>query len=268
MGVSKQRRRVGALGGLVAAATVAGSLATAPTASANHEPIIIAHRGDAQSAPESTIAAVKKAVVKGADAVEVDVRFSRTGYPMVLHDATLDRTTTNCSGPISRYSRVQLYKCDAGGWYSAQYRGEHIPKLDQVTRVMKWNSGSAKLLLHVKTLPTLTQAKRVANSVRMNGMMGRTVIIADADSILTRMKSVGFTERGRVFGSTAGWNLGSEYMLPLGVPLDQAAIRRIHARGGKVWPVESRGLSLSTLLGADSVDGILVNRLGSVLDLL
>ena len=263
--VSQRRRRgrAGAVGLMVTAMTVA----VATPASAASGPLIIAHRGDAQSAPESTISAVKKAINKGADAIEVDVRFSRTGYPMVMHDATLDRTT-NCSGLITRYSRTQLANCDAGSWFSSAYKGERIPKLDQVVRAVAWNSSSAKILLHVKTVPTTTQAKRVANAVRMHGMTGRTVIIADTDSILAKMKTVGFTERGRVFGSSAGWNLESEYMLPLGITLDRDAIQRIHNRGGKVWPVESGGLSLATILDQDSIDGVLVNRLGSVLDLL
>lgn len=267
MGVGKQRRRLGALGGLVAAATVAGSLAAAPTASAAGSPLIIAHRGDAQSAPESTVAAVKMALAKGVDAVELDVRFSSTDYPMVLHDATLDRTT-NCSGPINRYTRPQILACDAGSKFSAAFRGERVPKLDQAVRAVRYNSSSAKMLLHVKVLPTAKQAGRIANSVRMHNMMGRTIIIADTDAILARMKTVGFTERGRVFGSPAGWNLTAEYMLPYGIPLDSAAIRRIQARGGKVYPVESRGLALSSLLGLTRLDGILVNRLGSVLNLL
>lgn len=229
--------------------------------------MVIAHRGDAQAAPESTVAAVQQAIDKGAHAIEVDVRFTRTGHPMVMHDATLDRTT-DCAGLISSYSHVELARCDAGSWFSEAYKGEKIPKLDQVVRAVRWNSSSARILLHVKTLPTTAQAKRVANAVRMHGMMGRTVIIADRDPVLAKMRTVGFTECGRVFGRAAGWASGAEYMLPVGLPLDRAAIRRVHDRGGKVWPVESPAGPLSTILATDSVDGVLVNRLGSVLHLL
>jgi hypothetical protein len=257
----------------VRASTAAAAAGKAPAAkkAARSGPMIIAHRGAADSAPESTVAAVTQAIADGVSAVEVDVRFARTGYPMVLHDATLDRTT-DCSGAISLYSRPEIARCDAGSWFSAAYAGERVPKLDQVVRAVAQGSSSAKLLLHVKTLPTTTQAKRIANSVKMHAMMGRTVIIADADSILAKMATVGFTERGRVFGSPAGWDLDAEYMLPVGTPVDSAAVRRIRDRGGKVWPVESPNLPLPSLLAdnsaAGTLDGVLVNSLDSVLNLL
>jgi glycerophosphoryl diester phosphodiesterase len=54
---------------------------------------IIAHRGASGSAPENTIAAFERAVRQGADAIELDVRLTADGVPVVLHDATLDRTT-------------------------------------------------------------------------------------------------------------------------------------------------------------------------------
>jgi len=56
-------------------------------------PLIFAHRGGAKLAPENTLAAFDRGLEAGADGLELDVRLSRDGLPVVSHDATLDRTT-------------------------------------------------------------------------------------------------------------------------------------------------------------------------------
>src|SRR3954467_7790525 len=89
-----------AAGLVLSAAAVAGSVAAGAPAMAATNHTVIAHRGDRSAAPENTIAAFRSAIEKGAEAIELDVQFSRTGYPVVIHDATLDRTTT-CSGKVS-----------------------------------------------------------------------------------------------------------------------------------------------------------------------
>lgn len=98
-------------------------------------------------------------------------------------------------------------------------------------------------------------------------MVKRTIVIADTPTILTRMRSAGFSELGLVFSTAAGWRRSYEYMVPYGVPLDARGVAATHRRGGKVWPVVARGLSLTTLLGLGSVDGVLVDRLAAALPL-
>lgn len=258
------RRASGAL--VVAAAAVAPLLTAAP-AQAVGGTTIIAHRGDKASAPESTNVAIRRAIAKGADGVEIDVRFSRTRWPVIMHDATLDRTT-NCSGAVSRRSLTQLARCDAGSWFAAAYRGERIPTLGSALETVAANSGRARVLLHVKEYPSGIKAERIRNAVNRTGMRGRVIIIADHNTILTRMRQLGFTELGRVFGSYSDWNMRWEYMIPYRVPLNRSAIADIHRRGGRVWPVEGGPNSLAGLLGLAYVDGVLVNRLTLALNLL
>jgi glycerophosphoryl diester phosphodiesterase len=85
---------------------------------------LIAHRGARAEEPENTIRAIKRAFECGADAVEVDVRLSKDGEVMVIHDETLERTT-NGVGWIKEKTLEQLRTFDAG-------RGERIPKLSDV----------------------------------------------------------------------------------------------------------------------------------------
>jgi len=92
---------------------------------------IYAHRGASAHAPENTLAAFSKALEAGADGVELDVKLTRDGKVIVLHDPTLDRTTTG-KGSYKDLGCSDLRKLDAGSWYGETWRGEKIPLLTEV----------------------------------------------------------------------------------------------------------------------------------------
>jgi glycerophosphoryl diester phosphodiesterase len=94
-------------------------------------PAIIAHRGASGAAPENTLAAFNLAVTLGADAVELDVKLSKDGVPVIMHDATVDRTT-NGSGEVRLLTLAELKKLDAGKWKGDPYIGEPVPTLEDV----------------------------------------------------------------------------------------------------------------------------------------
>ncbi len=100
----------------------------------------IAHRGASGEAPENTLAAIQTAVEKyQVDLVEIDLRLTREGIPVLLHDPTLDRTT-NGKGPVSERSLVELKRLDAGFWFDPEKKGDFhyrgkgvtIPTLEEV----------------------------------------------------------------------------------------------------------------------------------------
>ena len=91
-------------------------------------PLVIGHRGAASHAPENTLASFRAGLQAGADWIELDVRLSRDGWPMVIHDATLDRTT-NGFGPVAEATREELSALDAGVWRGPEFRGERLPDL-------------------------------------------------------------------------------------------------------------------------------------------
>jgi len=94
-------------------------------------PLVFGHRGARQAAPENTMAAFQKALAAGADGIELDVMLSADGVPVVIHDFTLDRTT-NGHGPVAEHTWAELRGLDAGSHFSAEYRGEPLPRLEQV----------------------------------------------------------------------------------------------------------------------------------------
>lgn len=100
----------------------------------------IAHRGASGEAPENTIPAIELAVQKyKVDRVEIDLRLTREGIPVVIHDRTLERTTDG-KGKIGQVSLVELKKRDAGFWFDPKGRREFpyrakgvaIPTLEEV----------------------------------------------------------------------------------------------------------------------------------------
>ena len=86
-------------------------------------PIIVAHRGNSRYAPENTLAAFREAIEIGAGAIETDLHLSADGYPVLMHDDLLDRTTSG-KGAISACSLEELRALDAGSWKSPDYCAE------------------------------------------------------------------------------------------------------------------------------------------------
>ncbi|MCY3740579.1 MAG: glycerophosphodiester phosphodiesterase family protein [Candidatus Poribacteria bacterium] len=92
--------------------------------------IRIAHRGASGSAPENTLAAFKKALEIGVDAVELDLHGTADGEIVVIHDSTLDRTT-DLHGRINETTLETIQNADAGGWFDTEFAGEPIPTLTE-----------------------------------------------------------------------------------------------------------------------------------------
>jgi glycerophosphoryl diester phosphodiesterase len=110
-------------------------------------PLFAAHRGGAALWPENSLLAFRNALALGADFLELDVHLSRDGEVMVIHDATLDRTTDG-SGPVRERTAAELralHLKDRGGAPTA----EPVPTLDEVVALAA--TGQRQMLLEIKT---------------------------------------------------------------------------------------------------------------------
>jgi glycerophosphoryl diester phosphodiesterase len=94
-------------------------------------PLIIAHRGASAYAPENTLASFNLAIEQQADAIELDVKLSADGVPVIIHDASVDRTTDG-HGKVAKLTLAELRQLDAGSFFSETFRGEKIPTLEEV----------------------------------------------------------------------------------------------------------------------------------------
>ena len=112
-------------------------------------PLWIAHRGAGKLAPENTLAAFRLGASHGYRAFECDVKLSADGLPFLLHDATLERTTSG-SGTAGDQRWAELSQLDAGGWHSRQFAGEPLPSLQAIAAFVLKND----FLLNIEIKPT------------------------------------------------------------------------------------------------------------------
>lgn len=81
-------------------------------------PFVVAHRGASAARPEHTLAAYDLALKEGADGVECDVRLTRDGHLVCVHDRRLDRTSTG-AGLVSTMTLAQLRELEYGAWHDS-----------------------------------------------------------------------------------------------------------------------------------------------------
>ncbi len=97
-------------------------------------PRIIAHRGGGTLAPENTLAAMRKAKALGFAGVEFDVMLAADATPILMHDQTLERTTSG-SGAIAATAYRDMLRLDAGSWHSREHAGEPVPSFERAGRL-------------------------------------------------------------------------------------------------------------------------------------
>lgn len=110
------------------------------------EPGIVAHRGVIQEAPENTLPAIERAIALGCALVEIDLRYSADGQVVLMHDATLERTT-NGTGAVSAMDLARLRLLDAGIRKGPAFAGTRVPTFREALEAA---SGRIGLYLDLK----------------------------------------------------------------------------------------------------------------------
>ena len=99
-------------------------------------PRVVAHRGGGTLAPENTLGALRHGASLGFRGVEFDVMLAGGGLPVLIHDETLDRTTSG-KGSVPLLAYTDIEKFDAGGWHSAAFRGEKVPTFEAAAKLCR-----------------------------------------------------------------------------------------------------------------------------------
>ena len=136
----------------------------------------IGHRGAAGHAPENTLAAIQKGITLGVDFVEIDVRRTKDGVLVALHDRTVNRTTDG-KGSIDRLSLQDVKQFKAGD-------GEHIPTLEEVLKVA---AGKTGLMLELKIRGA---AQQTVEAVRNAGFRNPVIYASFLHDELTHVRMV------------------------------------------------------------------------------
>ena len=152
-------------------------------------PLIFAHRGASQAAPENTLPAFEAAIRLGADGVELDVQYTSDGALVIFHNPTLEKTSTG-AGRVTAHTLADLRKLDAGSWFGPAFVGTRIPTLAEVLDLLK-----DKLLINIelKALDSTFSnlGVDVVKTVREHGMTDQVVISSFNPFALRRAKQAG-----------------------------------------------------------------------------
>jgi glycerophosphoryl diester phosphodiesterase len=150
--------------------------------------LVFGHRGASAYAPMNTLPAFELAVEQGAAGIELDVHRSQDGYPVIVHDFTVD-STTDGSGQVTSMTLAQLKELDAGSWFGEQFRGVRIPTLDEVFEAV-----GQKLYIHVeiKSVSEHTDGVEqvVADTIDRHGLRERVIVSSFNPLALKRFRDI------------------------------------------------------------------------------
>lgn len=145
-------------------------------------PEISAHRGASRHAPENTLAAFSKAIALGASFLEVDVRTTRDGAQVCLHDGSLKRTT-GMEKKIADVSVKDLRDLSAGNWFGREFAGEKIPLLEDLCKLVSATNQDRqrhiKLYVDCKDI----DASKVVRILRDHGMLDSAVFYGNLTTL-------------------------------------------------------------------------------------
>ena len=251
---------------------------TAPAHRRSHGVTTIAHRGASSEAPENTLAAVRRAVQLGADMVEVDVQRTRDGVLVLMHDATLTRTTDaalvfpdRAPWSVADLAYAELRRLDAGRWMSPRFTGARVPTLVEVLRLL--HGTRTGLLLEVK-MPHLHPgivADVVSTLHAVPGVLDRSV--SDGRLVVQSFDVAAMKEHKTrapevpvgLLGAPPRENLPAlaswaDLVNPHHLGFGRGYVRAVQDHGMRcmVWTVDSR-YAMRRALGM-GVDGIITNR--------
>jgi glycerophosphoryl diester phosphodiesterase len=149
-------------------------------------PWVIGHRGASAHAPENTLAAFRRAVELGASAVEMDLRVTRDGKVVLLHDARVNRTTDG-HGRIDQLSFGAVRKLDAGSWFDKEFAGERVPTLEEALALAAELNVWLYLELKIPLEGSLPFA--LAEQLRRSRRLDRVVLLSFDPAALSLMRT-------------------------------------------------------------------------------
>lgn len=150
------------------------------------KPNIIAHRGNSNAAPENTLSALSSAIDVKADGAEIDVRMTKDGEIVLMHDSKLLRTA-GVNSHVNQLNYSELSDIDVGSWFSPEFKGERIPTLMEALDLCK---DKLNLMIEVKSDKNKEHeiAKKVLENVEAMGMEDDVIIASFNPKVLDEVK--------------------------------------------------------------------------------
>jgi glycerophosphoryl diester phosphodiesterase len=228
---------------------------------------VVGHRGAMGYRPENTLASFEHALQLGADWVECDVHLSRDGTPVVIHDETVDRTTSG-HGLVRDHTLAELKQLDAGGWFSPAYADQRVPTL---TELLDWARQRDTVVdIEIKNAPLYYDniEDKVVDALRATRMAQQAIVISFDHRAVGKVKALeprvatGVLYAGRPADGGVGLArlVNADALLPHHAYVTRADVDAAHSAGLSVAPwATSDPIILRQLIQA-GVDGIGTNH--------
>ncbi len=192
----------------------------------------IAHRGGiAPGYAENTLAACRRAISYGVDVIEIDLRGTRDGQVVILHDETLDRTTDG-TGKVTDYTLGELKQLNAG-------RGESIPSYAEVLELVAGTG--VKLLLDIKVSEVLDKGKVVRLTERHDAVLDVIVGVRTLGDLRQfrrlnpNIRTLGFIRRPEDIDDFVAAGIDIIRLWPEWIRADQEIVGKVQGLGKPVW---------------------------------
>lgn len=230
----------------------------------------VAHRGYSAVAPENTLPAFAAAIRGGATFVEFDVRTTADGVPVVIHDRTLDRTTTG-TGSVWEQPMSTVAEVDAGSWFSPAYAGVGVPTLAETLDLL--GPSDVQLLMEIKRPATMEQVKTIVEAVYQRGLAGRTIAQSFDPDVVEMLRGIApELRRGllrlRFDPDTLelAQSLGVVCLNPSTVDVlsEPDVVAAVNAAGMTVMPWTANDMTEWPALAAAGVSGLITDHVGEL----
>jgi glycerophosphoryl diester phosphodiesterase len=245
-----------------------------------NRPLVIAHRGYSQLAPENTLPSFRLAIAARADLIELDVQQTKDSQLVVFHDRELDRTTDARKRWHAKHLRVntktaaEIQTLDAGSWFDAKYAGARVPLLTEALDAIQKD---AVTLIERKS----GEPAACLQLLRNKGLINKVVVQSfdwaflrelhehEPKLVLAALGPPGLLPNGKrprkLFRKlNSGWinqvhQTGAK-VLVWNQQISKRAAHFAHARGLKVWSYTIDHPKLAKRLLQQGIDGLITNN--------
>lgn len=232
---------------------------------------VCAHRGDVSAAPENTLPAFQSAVAKGAQQIEFDVDLSKDGELVLMHDATVDRTTDG-TGKVTDLTFAEIRALDAGSWYGESFKGTQVPTLREALEIIPKH-----ILCNVHLKGNLELAKKAAILIEEMDRLDQCFLACTLENVAaarSAVPSIRTCNMSRQAGNRTGYIADTIANKCEFIQLHQrdghdnlaAEVKELHDHGVTVNWFGANDAGLIALLHNAGVDYILTDSLDLALD--
>lgn len=186
-------------------------------------PLVVAHRGASSTEPENTLGSFERAIALGAPVVELDVRLTADGVPVVMHDPEVSRTTDG-TGWVHELTLAELLRLDAG----RLGRPQTVPQLRQVLELA---SGRAGLAIEIKNIPG-----EPAYEPDREGVVEATVTALEEAAFDGPILIISFNPRSIAAAARLAPEIATGFLFTEALDPDWALAHVVHARHPFAFP--------------------------------